>query len=218
MRSTKWAILAFILLIACGTSSALTADEAKQKAKDLGDGIMAFSFAKTSQAAQGAVNFAKSLKHTVSKGHDWDWVASYVRNQYVMKDKPLPLSKSEKSYAIDYGLPIVICAGIGAAFALLIPIVGMIVACCRSCCGNCGGYKYQTNPSSGCRLGLIISYFISTTFLFCMVCLMFWSNSRIHDSPQQIENATNQMFDAAQVFQYTTFNQIDNLAYTEVDN
>lgn len=53
--------------------------------------------------------------------------------------------------ALIYEAGFLVCAAIGIAYLVLMPLVGLFFACCR-CCGNCGGKMLQKQTSStGCR-------------------------------------------------------------------
>lgn len=53
--------------------------------------------------------------------------------------------------ALVYEIGFLVCFAIGVVYIVLMPLVGILLACCR-CCGNCGGKMQQKQKSStSCR-------------------------------------------------------------------
>lgn len=67
--------------------------------------------------------------------------------------------------AVLYEIGFLVCAIIGVLYIILMPIVGLILACCR-CCGNCGGKMYQKQTSSiHCRRRTLYWGLFTTTII-----------------------------------------------------
>lgn len=71
--------------------------------------------------------------------------------------------------AVIYEVGFLVCAIIGVLYIILMPIVGLILACCR-CCGNCGGKMFQKQTSSiGCRRRTLYWGLFITTIIILWV-------------------------------------------------
>ncbi|KAK0135621.1 Prominin-1-A [Merluccius polli] len=78
---------------------------------------------------------------------------------------------------LRYETGFLVCVAIGVLYIVLMPLVGIFLACCR-CCGNCGGKMYQKQTSSiNCRRRAIYwTLFVTTVVLFAGNVCMFKSN------------------------------------------
>ncbi|KAK2164259.1 hypothetical protein LSH36_67g06071 [Paralvinella palmiformis] len=66
----------------------------------------------------------------------------------------------------DHYLGFVICAAVGAAFIILMPLVGLCFCCCR-CCGNCGAETdKEEKKSDKCKRG------VCATFLLIFILIL----------------------------------------------
>lgn len=76
-----------------------------------------------------------------------------------------------------YEVGFLVCVAIGILYIVLMPIVGLFLACCR-CCGNCGGKMHQKQTSSiHCRRRtLYCSTFVTTVIILAGNVCMFRSN------------------------------------------
>lgn len=95
--------------------------------------------------------------------------------------------------ALVYKVGFLVCAAIGVLYIVLMPLVGLFLACCR-CCGNCGGKMYQKQTSSiHCRRRTLYwSAFITTIIILAGNICMFRSNEAlkvsVDQSPVEINN------------------------------
>uniref|UniRef100_A0A8C6SV15 Prominin 2 n=1 Tax=Neogobius melanostomus TaxID=47308 RepID=A0A8C6SV15_9GOBI len=82
-----------------------------------------------------------------------------------------------------YQVGFLVCAAIGILYIVLMPIVGLFLACCR-CCGNCGGKMHQKQiPSVHCRRrALYWATFITTVIILAGNVCMFRSNKALNVS------------------------------------
>ncbi|XP_074531224.1 prominin-2 [Halichoeres trimaculatus] len=103
--------------------------------------------------------------------------------------------------ALVYQVGFLVCAAIGVLYIVLMPVVGLLVACCR-CCGNCGGRMYQKQSSSvHCRRrALYWSAFATTTVILAGNICMFKSNEALKKTVDQAAEGLNATFDNIQTF------------------
>lgn len=87
-----------------------------------------------------------------------------------------------------YEVGFLVCAAIGILYIVLMPIVGLFLACCR-CCGNCGGKMHQKQTSSvHCRRrALYWATFVTTVIILAGNVCMFRSNEALKVS---VDNST----------------------------
>lgn len=95
-----------------------------------------------------------------------------------------------------YEVGFLVCVAIGILYIILMPIVGLFLACCR-CCGNCGGKMHQKQTSSiDCRRrALYWAAFITTVIILAGNVCMFRSNESlkvsVDDSTVELNKAIN---------------------------
>lgn len=82
-----------------------------------------------------------------------------------------------------YQVGFLVCVAIGLLYIVLMPIVGLFLACCR-CCGNCGGKMHQKQTSSiHCRRrALYWATFVTTVIILAGNVCMFRSNGALNVS------------------------------------
>lgn len=87
-----------------------------------------------------------------------------------------------------YEVGFLVCVAIGVLYIVLMPIVGLFLACCR-CCGNCGGKMHQKQTSSvHCRRrALYWATFVTTVIILAGNVCMFRSNEALKVS---VDNST----------------------------
>ncbi|CAL8300294.1 unnamed protein product [Merluccius merluccius] len=112
---------------------------------------------------------------------------------------------------LRYETGFLVCVAIGVLYIVLMPLVGIFLACCR-CCGNCGGKMYQKQTSSiNCRRRAIYwTLFVTTVVLFAGNVCMFKSNEAFKvsvDSGQReivktIDNIQTYITNVPQQFTY----------------
>ncbi|KAM4591088.1 prominin-2 [Odontesthes bonariensis] len=123
----------------------------------------------------------QSFLNTVqSKPFPKDLVLKIIRDPNVLSD-----NESIKE-ALVYEVGFLVCIAIGILYIVLMPIVGLFLACCR-CCGNCGGKMYQKQTSSiHChRRTLYLGTFVTTVIIFAGNICMFRSNEALKVSVEQ---------------------------------
>lgn len=93
-----------------------------------------------------------------------------------------------------YEVGFLVCLAIGVLYIVLMPVVGLFLACCR-CCGHCGGkmYQQQTSLTHCCRKALCCSLFVTTVVILAGNACMFQSNEalkvRVDQSPLKLSNS-----------------------------
>ncbi|KAF3708254.1 Prominin-1-A Prominin-like protein 1 [Channa argus] len=109
-------------------------------------------------------------------------------------------SESTKE-VLMYEIGFLVCVAIGISYIVLMPIVGLFLACCR-CCGNCGGNMYQKQSSSiHCRRRTLYwSAFITTVIILAGNVCMFKSNEDLNVSVDQSPEQFNKMIDNIHTF------------------
>ncbi|KAJ0005166.1 hypothetical protein NQD34_011380 [Periophthalmus magnuspinnatus] len=128
-----------------------------------------------------------------------DFMASFVQSFLnTVQPKPFPkdlvleivqdpgntLSNQEfVKEVLVYGTGFLVCVAIGVLYIVLMPIVGLFLACCR-CCGNCGGKMQQKQTSSiHCRRRALYSAtFVTTVIILAGNICMFRSNESLKRS------------------------------------
>ncbi|CAJ1067613.1 prominin-2 isoform X1 [Xyrichtys novacula] len=103
--------------------------------------------------------------------------------------------------ALEYQVGFLVCAAIGVLYIVLMPIVGLFLACCR-CCGNCGGKMYQKQTSSvHChRRALFWSAFVTTAIILAGNICMFKSNEALKVTIDQTADGLSRTFDNINTF------------------
>lgn len=119
-----------------------------------------------------------------------------------------------------YQVGFLVCVAIGVLYIVLMPIVGLFLACCR-CCGNCGGKMYQKQTSSiNCRRRTLYwSAFVTTIIIFAGNICMFRSNETLNVSVDQSTVELNKTIDNVRTFLTSVPQQIDyvvNVSYKTV--
>uniref|UniRef100_A0A3B4B8W0 Prominin 2 n=1 Tax=Periophthalmus magnuspinnatus TaxID=409849 RepID=A0A3B4B8W0_9GOBI len=97
-----------------------------------------------------------------------DFMASFVQS-FLNTVQPKPFPKVFHTKVLVYGTGFLVCVAIGVLYIVLMPIVGLFLACCR-CCGNCGGKMQQKQTSSiHCRRRALYSAtFVTTVIILCV--------------------------------------------------
>uniref|UniRef100_A0A8C9RV71 Prominin 2 n=1 Tax=Scleropages formosus TaxID=113540 RepID=A0A8C9RV71_SCLFO len=99
---------------------------------------------------------------------------------------------------LRYETGFLVCAAIGLLYLVLVPLVGLCLACCR-CFDHCGGRMYQ-EQSQGIhvrRRGLFWATLITTIFILAGNACMFQSNQlldmSVEQSPQGLGNVVTNL-------------------------
>ncbi|XP_048584540.1 prominin-1-A isoform X1 [Nematostella vectensis] len=134
-----------------------------------------------------------------------------IMREVISENKPLTEDPVNR-FVTGYALGVVICAGIGVLFMLIMPIVGFCFCCCR-CCNNCGGEMSQKDlPGNACKrsvFGVILS--IITLLMFAGVLLMFVCNDNMSHSVGNSKSTIDGIVNEAVGFVNKTFNEFDNV-------
>ncbi|XP_041866126.1 prominin-2 [Melanotaenia boesemani] len=120
------------------------------------------------------------------------------------------LSNEEIKKVLVYEVGFLVCVAIGVLYIVLMPIVGLFLACCR-CCGNCGGKLYQKQTSSvDClRRTLYLSALVTTIIIFAGNICMFRSNETLKMSMRQSPEELNKTIDNIYTFITAVPQQVD---------
>uniref|UniRef100_A0A8C2Z0F9 Prominin 2 n=1 Tax=Cyclopterus lumpus TaxID=8103 RepID=A0A8C2Z0F9_CYCLU len=128
----------------------------------------------------------------------------------IVKNFEIQLNQEIINEALVYEVGFVVCAAIGVLYIVLMPIVGLLLACCR-CCGNCGGKMYQEQTSSTqCRRRTLYwTGFVTTVILLAGNICMFKSNEAIKVSVDQSQLELNKSINNIQSFLTVVPQQFD---------
>lgn len=95
--------------------------------------------------------------------------------------------------ALVYEIGFLVCVAIGVVYIVLMPLVGILLACCR-CCGNCGGKMQQKQKSStSCRRNALYwGTFVTTVIILAGNIIMFKGNNdfrhSVNQTPKELDN------------------------------
>ncbi|KAM6922140.1 prominin-2 [Lycodopsis pacificus] len=130
----------------------------------------------------------------------------------IVQDLNVQLHQEILKEALVYEVGFLVCAAIGVLYIVLMPIVGLFLACCR-CCGNCGGKMYQKQTSSvHChRRTLYWTAFVTTVILLAGNVCMFKSNEAIKVSVDQSQVELNKTIGNIQSFLTAVPQQVDHV-------
>ncbi|XP_051945331.1 prominin-1-A-like [Xyrauchen texanus] len=84
----------------------------------------------------------------------------------MIRDKSVITQGDTVKEVLQYEIGFLVCVAIGILYIVLMPITGLIFACCR-CCGNCGGRMYQEQKARiHCKRK---SFYWSTFFITALI-------------------------------------------------
>nr|XP_026694425.1 prominin-1-like isoform X3 [Ciona intestinalis] len=111
------------------------------------------------------------------------------------------------------------CFVAGCLFIILVPLVGAIMCCCRTCCDNCGGEMIQSKSrvQSKWRYCFFASLLIITVFIMIPCVFVFLTNEWVTQVVKVIPDKTVKVFnDFSSYLELipTQFNFIVNQYYT----
>ncbi|XP_009305684.1 prominin-2 isoform X1 [Danio rerio] len=97
---------------------------------------------------------------------------------------------------LNYEKGFLVCVAIGILYIVLMPLIGLIFACCR-CCGNCGGRMQQKQTSStNCkRRSIYCSTFIITVLILAGNICMFLSTTYTSETVKSSSNEITGILD-----------------------
>uniref|UniRef100_A0A8C1A968 Prominin 2 n=2 Tax=Cyprinus carpio TaxID=7962 RepID=A0A8C1A968_CYPCA len=129
--------------------------------------------------------------------------------------KDMNFSTERVKEILQYEIGFLVCVAIGILYIVLMPLIGLIFACCR-CCGNCGGRMQQKNTTNiHCkRRSFYLATFLITVLILAGNVCMFLSSTNTSETvmrspteltdilenvkgylnsiPKQIEQVTNE--------------------------
>ncbi|KAI7805457.1 putative prominin-1-A [Triplophysa rosa] len=94
---------------------------------------------------------------------------------------------------LKYETGFLVCVAIGILYIILMPLIGLIFACCR-CCGNCGGRMNQKQTSNiHCKRRSFYwsTFFITSLILSGNVCMFLsctHTSETLKNSPTEVSN------------------------------
>ena len=95
-------------------------------------------------------------------------------NLSIPNDIPSRLTEDGGKALLHYTVGYIVCASIGVSLLLLVPLIGCIMCCCRTCCGKCGANPSPPNDTDRCKrytYSIIILVLSSVNIL--AVCMAF---------------------------------------------
>ncbi|XP_068183415.1 prominin-2 [Antennarius striatus] len=153
-------------------------------------------------------NLVQSFLHTVQPNpFPEDLILEVVED---FKEQQFNEETIQKILVFQAGF--LVCMIIGILYIVLMPIVGLFLACCR-CCGNCGGKMYQKQTSSiNCHRRILYwGAFIITAIISAGNICMFKSNdvlrTRVDKSPEELNNTVENL----QMFFTSLHEQVNNV-------
>ncbi|KAK7930840.1 hypothetical protein WMY93_007235 [Mugilogobius chulae] len=106
-----------------------------------------------------------------------------------------------KCSVLVYEIGFLVCVAFGILYIVLMPIVGLFLACCR-CCGKCGGKMHQKQTSSiHCRRRTLYwTTFVTTVIILAGNVCMFRSNEALKGSVDSSKVELNKAINNIQTF------------------
>lgn len=103
-------------------------------------------------------------------------VSSYLNSSLTRKDLSIFYDQWKKNTKNYIGF--IVCVAVGVLFVVAMPIAGLILFCCRCCCGNCGANaEDEPDKDNRCaRFGCGVLLLIFTTFILAGTILLFFTN------------------------------------------
>ncbi|XP_050982648.1 prominin-2 [Labeo rohita] len=94
---------------------------------------------------------------------------------------------------LQYEIGFLVCVAIGILYIVLMPLIGLIFACCR-CCGNCGGRMHQKQTKNiHCkrRSFYLVTFLITVLILAGNICMFLSSTNTsetVNRTPTELTN------------------------------
>uniref|UniRef100_A0A671PEP9 Prominin 2 n=1 Tax=Sinocyclocheilus anshuiensis TaxID=1608454 RepID=A0A671PEP9_9TELE len=97
--------------------------------------------------------------------------------------QPTCLTSFTYDQVLQYEIGFLVCVAIGILYIVLMPLIGLIFACCR-CCGNCGGRMHQKQTTNiHCkRRSFYLSTFLITVLILAGNVCMFLSSTNTSET------------------------------------
>ncbi|XP_016132334.1 prominin-2 [Sinocyclocheilus grahami] len=113
---------------------------------------------------------------------------------------------------LKYEIGFLVCVAIGILYIVLMPLIGLIFACCR-CCGNCGGrmqQKQTTNIHCKRRSFYLATFLITVLILAGNVC-MFLSSTNTSETVMRSPTELTDILENVKGYLNTISKQIEQV-------
>nr|XP_055025818.1 prominin-2 [Misgurnus anguillicaudatus] len=113
---------------------------------------------------------------------------------------------------LEYEIGFLVCVAIGILYIILMPLIGLIFACCR-CCGNCGGRMYQKQTSKmNCKRRTFywFTFFITVIILAGNIC-MFISSTNTSETLKRTPTELSSILDDVKSYLATVPKQLQQV-------
>uniref|UniRef100_A0AAV2MHV8 Prominin-1-A-like n=1 Tax=Knipowitschia caucasica TaxID=637954 RepID=A0AAV2MHV8_KNICA len=144
--------------------------------------------------------------------HDLAVTLAKERFVALQKEYSQPQSIVLTLQVLYYEIGFVVCAALGLAFTVLVPLVGLLFCLCR-CCDNCGGEMHQRQrKNADCRRGLLgtLLFFTSLVMTIGVLC-SYASNQTLSSQVKNVRRLVNTNMRDLHTFANDTPMQIDYL-------
>ncbi|XP_051507208.1 prominin-1-A-like [Myxocyprinus asiaticus] len=111
----------------------------------------------------------------------------------MIQDKSVITQGDTVKEVLRYEIGFLVCVAIGILYIVLMPLTGLIFACCR-CCGNCGGRMYQEQKARiHCKRKSFYwsTFFITTLIMAGNVCMFLgstYTSETVMHSSSEVNN------------------------------
>ncbi|KAI2657863.1 Prominin-1-A [Labeo rohita] len=133
--------------------------------------------------------FPKDLLIRVTKDRNLN--TELVKELY--PQQPTCLTAITYDQVLQYEIGFLVCVAIGILYIVLMPLIGLIFACCR-CCGNCGGRMHQKQTKNiHCkrRSFYLVTFLITVLILAGNICMFLSSTNTsetVNRTPTELTN------------------------------
>uniref|UniRef100_A0A671L4F7 Prominin-1-A-like n=1 Tax=Sinocyclocheilus anshuiensis TaxID=1608454 RepID=A0A671L4F7_9TELE len=137
-------------------------------------------------------------------------VHSFLGSLY--PQQPTCLSSFTFDQVLKYEIGFLVCVAIGILYIVLMPLIGLIFACCR-CCGNCGGrmqQKQTTNIHCKRRSFYLATFLITVLILAGNVC-MFLSSTNTSETVMRSPTELTDVLENVKGYLNTISKQIEQV-------
>ncbi|XP_052427635.1 prominin-2 [Carassius gibelio] len=137
----------------------------------------------------------------------------------MIKDNDYSMERVKEVLLYEIGF--LVCVAIGILYIVLMPLIGLIFACCR-CCGNCGGRMEQKQSSNiHCkRRSFYLATFLITVLILAGNVCMFLSSTITSETVMRSPTELTEVLENVKNYLDTIPKQIDqikNESYATVD-
>uniref|UniRef100_A0A673HQX8 Prominin-1-A-like n=1 Tax=Sinocyclocheilus rhinocerous TaxID=307959 RepID=A0A673HQX8_9TELE len=128
----------------------------------------------------------------------------------MINDKNFSMERVKE--VLKYEIGFLVCVAIGILYIVLMPLIGLIFACCR-CCGNCGGrmqQKQTTNIHCKRRSFYLATFLITVLILAGNVC-MFLSSTNTSETVMRSPTELTDVLENVKGYLNTISKQIEQV-------